>query len=57
MKWHDKCTDAVDDKVAPFTGAWVEIWCRRSEVSDWLVAPFTGAWVEMINVLSPVVEM
>ena len=34
-------------KVAPFTGAWIEI---TSYVNNWevqTVAPFTGAWIEI----------
>ena len=38
-------------KVAPFTGAWIEMAetgiCGDCE----LVAPFTGAWIEMYNSL------
>ena len=34
--------------VAPFTGAWIEIWKPSSLNSELTrVAPFTGAWIEM----------
>ena len=38
------------DRVAPFTGAWIEI-VKFCEVSDTTatVAPFTGAWIEIEN--------
>ena len=35
--------------VAPFTGAWIEIWNGLSfNINDGTVAPFTGAWIEII---------
>ena len=34
-------------KVAPFTGAWIEIRVRRLMTTTGDVAPFTGAWIEM----------
>ena len=41
--------DYVDDdtKVAPFTGAWIEIAHAWWVMSDDEVAPFTGAWIEI----------
>ena len=33
--------------VAPFTGAWIEIWWRHGYRRLERVAPFTGAWIEM----------
>ena len=47
-----KCPDGdavhVDDRVAPFTGAWIEIYRLRCADSPYsVVAPFTGAWIEM----------
>ena len=34
--------------VAPFTGAWIEIWqCSGRLPSRSKVAPFTGAWIEI----------
>ena len=33
--------------VAPFTGAWIEIWIKKKHFSTVTVAPFTGAWIEI----------
>ena len=35
--------------VAPFTGAWIEIWMIRNEKGNERVAPFTGAWIEILK--------
>ena len=35
-------------RVAPFTGAWIEIWRCHSRKQRSRVAPFTGAWIEII---------
>ena len=35
--------------VAPFAGAWIEIFQLRHLFFDILVAPFAGAWIEMIG--------
>ena len=34
-------------KVAPFTGAWIEICLLQLQRLYHLVAPFTGAWIEI----------
>ena len=34
-------------KVAPFTGAWIEIGCGTTRWTRPGVAPFTGAWIEI----------
>ena len=35
-------------KVAPFTGAWIEIGVEEAiKNADIRVAPFTGAWIEI----------
>ena len=36
-------------KVAPFTGAWIETRLRHRTGRTPHVAPFTGAWIETIN--------
>ena len=33
--------------VAPFTGAWIEMFADRISASEYHVAPFTGAWIEI----------
>ena len=33
--------------VAPFTGAWIEIWSGSGLYHKSPVAPFTGAWIEI----------
>ena len=35
-------------KVAPFTGAWIEIFMVPQAGAVVVVAPFTGAWIEMV---------
>ena len=37
----------IEDKVAPFTGAWIEIFNEQRYKMNWEVAPFTGAWIEI----------
>ena len=37
-------------KVAPFAGAWIEIFYWLCFYSYLTVAPFAGAWIEMYNV-------
>ena len=34
--------------VAPFAGAWIEIYDRYPNVSVFVVAPFAGAWIEIL---------
>ena len=38
--------------VAPFTGAWIEIWAAWTCPAYPPVAPFTGAWIEIANYCS-----
>ena len=38
---------AVDEAVAPFTGAWIEIRSHNMTKQIDIVAPFTGAWIEI----------
>ena len=33
--------------VAPFAGAWIEIWVLIRKAKICTVAPFAGAWIEM----------
>ena len=33
--------------VAPFAGAWIEIYCRDIICKSISVAPFAGAWIEI----------
>ena len=38
-------------RVAPFTGAWIEMMSSEDDAYGGDVAPFTGAWIEIpINV-------
>ncbi len=39
--------------VAPFVGAWIEIYGRIKHIHGFAVAPFVGAWIEMYVILSP----
>ena len=34
-------------QVAPFTGAWIEIFVHGRAPHNYYVAPFTGAWIEI----------
>ena len=36
-----------DKGVAPFAGAWIEIWCICDGKDREDVAPFAGAWIEI----------
>ena len=36
-----------ENKVAPYTGAWIEIKIWRETSKQVLVAPYTGAWIEI----------
>ena len=36
-------------KVAPYTGAWIEIKDERKNIQKAMVAPYTGAWIEIGN--------
>ena len=33
--------------VAPYTGAWIEIFFVYAKQKDHIVAPYTGAWIEI----------
>ena len=35
------------NEVAPFVGAWIEIYNGNGKCSKELVAPFVGAWIEI----------
>ena len=37
------------DRVAPFAGAWIEIYENVGLEEDVIVAPFAGAWIEIIS--------
>ena len=37
----------LPESVAPFTGAWIEIYLTREWPAIVEVAPFTGAWIEI----------
>ena len=38
-------------RVAPFTGAWIEIKIVNRDDQGIVVAPFTGAWIEICMIL------
>ncbi len=35
--------------VAPYAGAWIEIWKTLQTYSLYIVAPYAGAWIEITN--------
>ena len=49
MKFERFKKQDVDGQVAPFTGAWIEIYLAHWLVKLYDVAPFTGAWIEIIS--------
>ena len=42
-----RCADVGAERVAPFTGAWIEIFRGFGTGLPVVVAPFTGAWIEI----------
>ena len=36
------------NQVAPYTGAWIEIYLDEWGKNQTLVAPYTGAWIEIV---------
>ncbi len=52
LKFKVKFIDAHLNRVAPFTGAWIEIIHYATNGKGEVVAPFTGAWIE-IDVVHP----
>ena len=48
MKYTDLEKQAEIVKVAPYTGAWIEIKTISPLPLIGLVAPYTGAWIEMV---------
>ena len=42
-------------RVAPFVGAWIEIYRGFLLIIVILVAPFVGAWIEIVKVICKVV--
>ena len=36
-------------KVAPYTGAWIEMYVPSSPITASSVAPYTGAWIEILS--------
>ena len=44
----DQTAPLAGNRVAPFTGAWIEIALRAWSITTAVqVAPFTGAWIEI----------
>ena len=37
----------IENTVAPFAGAWIEIRLSATTVTGLTVAPFAGAWIEI----------
>ena len=48
MKFSLLLSARLVDKVAPFTGAWIEILLNQVINLKLQVAPFTGAWIEIL---------
>ena len=48
LKSDERFDELVEQMVAPFTGAWIEISGKAYTMDDLKgVAPFTGAWIEI----------
>ena len=47
LKLYSVCPEINPRRVAPFTGAWIEIFPSGTSEPWPRVAPFTGAWIEM----------
>ncbi len=47
LKYEASPRSPADRRVAPFTGAWIEILLRADHRVERKVAPFTGAWIEI----------
>ena len=43
----------IQAQVAPFTGAWIEIFETIMALLRLTVAPFTGAWIEILRLSPP----
>ena len=44
--WH--FVGGINKRVAPYTGAWIEIKQSRFSSRRVAVAPYTGAWIEIL---------
>ena len=49
MKWRLLAHRCQAQRVAPFTGAWIEMQSMRPRPRPRRVAPFTGAWIEIVR--------
>ncbi len=50
LKSDERFDELVEQMVAPFTGAWIEISGKAYTMDDLKgVAPFTGAWIEITH--------
>ena len=47
LKYYQNWIDNTTTRVAPFAGAWIEIFAYNVGNIDQLVAPFAGAWIEI----------
>ena len=46
----DTCKGIVEANVAPYAGAWIEIFFLLFLIKDSRVAPYAGAWIEILEV-------
>ena len=49
MKFCNQKIRPIDKSVAPYAGAWIEIYERVDQVGRGDVAPYAGAWIEMAD--------
>ena len=52
LKFKDRAVVCGQIKVAPYTGAWIEIVPYVRDRRPHIVAPYTGAWIEIFLKLS-----
>ena len=53
MKYRTKARTQITRPVAPFAGAWIEIYDAATDDLWFLVAPFAGAWIEILGTFLP----
>ena len=49
LKPADPVAQPDQERVAPYTGAWIETYLIRDKCERYAVAPYTGAWIETID--------
>ena len=53
LKYRTIARTQITRPVAPFAGAWIEIYDAATDDLWFLVAPFAGAWIEILGTFLP----